>query len=267
MYDKRIAEPEYAARIEKKRRHLRNANTIIGGFGCLGTVLGGVFYLMMTAGLTLWLGVPALVICLFVIPGVFRLCARTGRHKLLLHIVRTLGITLFAAVWLVPLICIRFDRVPLLYPVKHFVFQCGVKAYPYRGTILPAFLPKKHDDYVFRTEPGMVAQDYHPYEYLFIHTDAETLRAFEQKLSGDPDCERQENRSYSPEEVQEMLENGEIRSADWAAYQNIPQWVYESIRNGADINDDLTYAVVYRSEGGSFGAVLNYETGLLVIWG
>lgn len=265
MYDKRIAEPEYAARIEKKRRHLHNANTIIGGFGCLGTVLGGAFYLMMTAGLTLWLGVPALVICLFVIPFVFRLCARTGRHKRLLHTVRALGIVLFAAVWLVPLICIRFERVPLLYPVKHFVFQCGVKAYPYRGTILPAFLPKQHDDYVFRTEPGMIAQDYHPYEYLFIHTDAETLRDFEQKLSGDPNYERQENRSYSPENIHEMLENGEIPTEDWAEYQNIPYWVYDMIRNYAKIDDDLSQAIFYES--GRNGAVINYESGLLTVWG
>ena len=111
----------------------------------------------------------------------------------------------------------------------------------------------------------MIAQDYHPYEYLFLHTAENTLRAFEQKLSGIPDCERKENRSYTPENVQKMLENGEIPTEDWAEYQNIPYWAYDMIRNYAKIDDDLSQAVLYQH--GRNGAVINYESGLLTVWG
>ena len=262
MYDKRIAEPEFAALIEKKRNALRTANTVVGGLGCLGFFLGA-FWLMATAGLARHLGLPALILCLFVIPGVFRLYARTGRHKRLLHLLRGLGILLLAAFWLSPLICIRFNRVPLLYPVKLFVFQAGVRAYPYQETVLPARLPKQHDDYYFRTEPGMIAQDYHPCEYLFLHTDADTLRAYDARLSQDPDFTRLENRSYPAITLQKMLENGGISSEEWAEYQNIPYWLFCMIRDEADMPDDLTHAVSFQGHG---GAVLNYETGLLVIW-
>ena len=110
----------------------------------------------------------------------------------------------------------------------------------------------------------MVAQDYHPNAYLLLHTDAETLRAYDDRLSQEPAYQRLQNRPYSTAAMQDMVKNQEIISEEWVLWQNVPFWLYDMITKNCDLHDDLTEAVYF--DCGSGGVLLNKATGLLVVW-
>lgn len=256
------SEPPLLTPIGAQRKRLRNANKVIGGCGCAGFVFGGIIVLMYTAGIMLKLGFPAMVICLGVVPLCFNLYAKTRKFKWLLHTARTAGIALLAGIVLAPVVCIHFERVPLLYPVKRLVFTQGVSSRPIGNVILPYWLPAQYTDYYFYTEPSLVAQDYTPVAYLFLHTDEATLRTYEEKLRGSAHLERKENCAYTPEKLEQN---------ESLLYQNLPRFVYYKLTDIAGITDDLSHAIVYQSDNGytwyvGSGTLINYETGLLVVW-
>jgi hypothetical protein len=131
---------------------------------------------------------------------------------------------------------------------------------------MPAALPAKHDDYYFRTEPAAIAQDYCPFAYLAFHTDKATLRTYEQNLTGNPHLERRENPKYSEEDLERLSLNEDAVNAGY-----LPLFVYHYVKEKGGICDDLTHAVIYQGDNrgtwhcGS-GALINYETGLLIVW-
>ena len=257
------AKPNEALRkkLKARKRITCAANTVIAGFGCSV----GLLLLIPTMGMLPLLGIPALIVSLFIIPFAYRKHKEAGTHKRLLHLARCTGICLLAALYLSPVVCKHFERVPLLFPVKRFVFIHGVRNPEIGKTVMPMYLPKKHDNYWFRTESQKLGPDYTPFAFLFLHTDTETLRAYDEKLSSNPHLERMPNHDLSDTETCSL-------NAEYAMYtQNLPYFIYEIMTDNADIHDDLTNAVVFMGDNSGIwhcgsGACINYETGLLIAW-
>lgn len=252
--------------LEKQRRNLRRANKAIG-IGCTGIMLlGGIFFMIMVAGITFSLFFPTLVVCLLVVPAVYALYVRKPKCKWLLYPARAAAYALIAVMLLSPVVCICFQHTPLMYPVKRLVFTKGVRKPEITDTLLPFLLPARHDDYFFRTEPSMIAQDYTPFAYLAIHTDAETLRAYEAGLTGNSHLERRENPKYTKDDPEGVSLNDDAINAGY-----LPMFVYQYIKRGTNLTDDLTHAVIYQGDNSGTwhcgsGALINYETGLLIVW-
>lgn len=252
--------------LKARKKTYLPVNAAAAGFGCAGIIL-----LIPTVGMLRIFGIPVLIVCLVLIPAAYSLSARRKGCRWLLYTFRILAVCMLTALLLSPVVCRGFEREPRLYEVKRFIFTHGVRNPESSKYVMPYHLPDKHDDYWFRTESGAIAQDYTPFAFLFIRTDTETLRACEKKLAAVPDMEKKQNIRYTQEELEAMPEDERLEWEYKAAYQNLPLFIYEMMTQGAKIQDDLSEAVVYMGgSGGSWhcgsGALINYETGLLIAW-
>lgn len=258
---------------EKQRKRLRRANSAVGA-GCLGTImLGGIFLILAISGITFPLILPAVIAGVLVVPAFFHLHLRTGKFRWLLYLSRTVSIGIIAAIYLLPWVCLRFEHSAWLFPLKRSIYVHGVRCPNVTDSIMPKYLPKQHDDYFFRTEPAVLAQDYTPFAYLALHTDTATLHMYEEKVSADTRFERRQNPKYTEEEISDMTENNP--SAEYYTAQiecgHLPRFVYDTVKKRGGIEDDLTHAVIYQgNNSGTWhcgsGALINYETGLLIVW-
>lgn len=244
-----------------KKDPMRSLNAAVGGLGCLGMIFGGIFWLALSIGITVILSAPALIVCLFVIPACYRAWKEQGKPKRRLHIARITGIGMLLLMLTAPLLLLKGEHVPLLYPVKRLAFTVGVHN-PDNSEILPYLLPHPHEDYYFRTEPSPAfpAQDHQEDAWLFLHTDAAYLHGFEEKLNADPRFEKTENHPFTEAEQEAAAEAGD---PELPLYQNVPYWIWRSLQ-AAGFTDDLSQAVVW--QGGRCGAVICRDTGLLAIW-
>lgn len=244
---------------EQQYWRFRNLNAVIGGFGCLGMVLGG-FLLFCTFGILAKLWLPAVIVCWGIIPSLCRRVRKTGKHRRLLNLMRAVGISLLAVIVLAPVVNLGFSRTPLLYPAKRLVFTQGVRNPKIARVILPYLLPRHHADYYFRTDSALHGPDSFVYTagaYLFLHTDEKTLRRCEASLQDCEQLERLENSAYPAET---SAENESLQ------YRYLPRFVYARMTGRAGMTDDLSHAVVYLADTGSSGVLINYETGLLIVW-
>ena len=103
-----------------------------------------------------------------------------------------------------------------------------------------------------------MAQDYRPYAYLVFHGREELLRSLEAELS--------QKSGYEPAETKMPEEAGAVRKPE-----SLPMHVFYKLLDEASINEDLSRAVIYLGNDGdrlnsASGALLNYDTGLVVIW-
>ena len=109
----------------------------------------------------------------------------------------------------------------------------------------------------------LLRRDYRPYAYLVIHTDTDYLKQYEQFINAEP--------SYTavPAEFSEPEEDGTTVYADCPT--KLPQHVYDNMIKNAQVHDDLTNAVIWVGNDSSTwnsysGAMICYDSGLLVIW-
>ncbi len=112
----------------------------------------------------------------FALALVYRIYRKNGRFRKSVIILRVVSVTVLILMILAPVTLMNFKNTKFIYPVKRFCYGYGVYSERLNNDILPSFLPKKCDDYMFITQGCMIAQDYHPSAYLAFHTDSETLK-------------------------------------------------------------------------------------------
>ncbi len=160
--------------------------------------------------------------------------------------VRTLGIAFFALALAVPLVSMNFKRDKSMYELKRFIYVAGVK--PEAQEILPETLPSESKDYYFLTEGKSGGKEYLPLACLVLRTNFENLTKIAEKVSVKSENFFTENRGVYYDILGDKVP------------KNLPMYVFNQIRNEANIKDDLKNAVLYK------GVLINYDTGLLVIW-
>ncbi|HBB19949.1 MAG TPA: hypothetical protein DCZ62_05860 [Ruminococcus sp.] len=170
-----------------------------------------------------------------------------------------LGILLMLTAFFLPAkIGRHFEKDQSMYTAKRYVYIEGVKDGKDAG-LLPEELPGDITDYYFSTMSEMpMAQDYRPYAYLVFHGSEELLRSFETKFS--------QMSGYELAETKIPDEAGAVQKPE-----SLPMHVFDKLLDEARINEDLSRAVIYLGNDGdrlnsATGALLNYDTGLVVIW-
>lgn len=180
---------------------------------------------------------------------IYKLVTEYHKGKGFLYITRGIVISAWIAFYLPMLLLMNFSHSKLLYPLKRLDYIYGVYSSnaDYYQQLLPSELPEICNDYSFRTQGCMIAQDYHPSSYLMFHTDTATLESY--ALHFDQlDCVRRENGT----------ENMYI--------QNDLEWFVGQMRLRKSFQDNLDHAVLYWFSGTYPKAVLlNFETGLIAI--
>ena len=243
---------------DKRKQRRQNAN--LTGCGC------GFFALMLGVGvmnLTVWLFYPGLAVWLILLPLCSVLVRKTGKCRPLLYAMRTAGITLLILPALMTILCLSFPKVPALYRVRRFLYREGVCDRYHSGVLMPEHLPDSITRYEFKARVQAPAQDYSPDAVLLLNTDQSWLHAYEDSLAADEGLIRIEN--TVPEQYDE--ESGEEKT-ERPCPELLPHWVFYP----NNITDDLQHAVFYlpqETEGKPAryaGAMINYETGLLVVW-
>ena len=172
---------------------------------------------------------------------------------------RILGVLLMLAAFYLPAnIGRHFERNPSMYSAKRYIYIEGVKDGRDAG-LLPHELPENITDYYFSTMSEMpMAQDYRPYAYLVFHGREELLCSLEAELS--------QKSGYEPAETKMPEEAGAVRKPE-----ALPMHVFDKLLESAGINEDLSRAVIYLGNdsdrlNSASGALLSYDTGLVVIW-
>lgn len=255
---------------KQKKRISSTADTIIQTIYILMFFIGGCFFIAWTAGISFALSVAGFLIYFFGVLIFFSSAAKSIIAKRLLWISRITGLFLMILAYCAPIICINFKTQSFMYPVKRFVYVYGVK--PAAKDILPVFLSESPEDYYFRTEGSFPAQDYRPYSYLIFHTSEQALAEYENKLSQNSEYTKKMIQPKSDEEYDELVKKYSEEDT-YMAYcpEELPRHVYNWLVKGAGITENLNNAVIYGHNSNSdwnlySGALLNYETGLIVIW-
>lgn len=202
--------------------------------------------LLIAAGASLLLG------------AVYKLVQKLRKGRWLLIIARVAAISACIVFYLPMLILMNFSRSKPLYTLKRLDYIHGV----YGGSdcyqqLLPSELPEVCEDYTFRTQGTLPAQDYHASSYLMFHTDTATLDAYAQYF-GQMDCTRLENGTENEYDPEEESEN--------AYAQGKIEWFCGQMRLRQSFQDNLDNAVLYWFDSRYPKAVLlNYETGLVAV--
>lgn len=188
---------------------------------------------------------------------------KKAREKGVIHtvmnIIRTAGIALILSGIMLAVILLGFEKVPLLYPVKRYIFTNGVRNI--EDELLPRSMPPltQKGGYYFRTEGSFPAQDYRPYAYLFIYTDEPALKNYEQMMS--------QNISYTKTDAVF------VKNTDTYALcpDALPHHVYDRLLSSGIQTGALSDAVLWMGDDGSMwnsysGAMIDYKDDLLVVW-
>lgn len=177
---------------------------------------------------------------------VYKEVQRKQKGKKLLIAARVIAIGACVVYYLPMVVLMNFVETKWMYPLKRLDYTFGVYGgnAAYYQRLLPGTLPKVCEDYSFRTQGSMIAQDYHPSSYLMFHTDTVTLdeyAAYYETL----DCSRIVNSEYT---------EGKF------------SWFCGQMRMEKYFQDDLSNAVLYWF--GDYypkGVLLNYDTGLVAV--
>lgn len=146
--------------------------------------------LMLTPNITLGLFAAAAVFSLL-LGAVYKKVKSIHKGKKILYSARIIAISACILSYLPTAVLLNFEQTELMYPLKRFIYAYGVYGSngAYYESLLPASLPDRCEDYSFRTQGSMVAQDYHASSYLTLYTDTETLDSFAAYYDT-LDCER-----------------------------------------------------------------------------
>lgn len=148
----------------------------------------GLMFVMYTSGIAnilievgFWVNI---VLVLF-----YKIYKKYGRFRKAVIVLRSVAVTVLVLAVLAPVMLMKFDKNKIVYPVKRFCYSYGNYGV-IDNNILPSFLPKKCDDYLFITKGSVPAQDYHADAYLIFHTDRNTLKNYENHFDSMNDAER-----------------------------------------------------------------------------
>lgn len=181
-----------------------------------------------------------------------------GRFRKSVIVLRSIAITVLALAVLAPIIVLNFKNTKLMYPLKRFCYGYGVYATNFNNDILPSFLPKKCDDYLFITKGSVPAQDYHAYAYLIFHTDKNTLKQYEEHFNSIDNAERHIAHMPDQEEKRYSDENTIFLKCP----EELPRNVFQSLE--PEHIHNFENAVIYKHYGK--GCMLDYDSGLAVFW-
>lgn len=181
-----------------------------------------------------------------------------GRFRKTVIVLRVIAVIVLASVILAPVILLNFSETKFLYPVKRFCYSYGVYS-SFDNSILPSFLPKKCDDYMFITQGCFPAQDYHPSAYLIFHTDAETLKEYEDYFSSLDNAELQI--TQMPDKDKYTDSDGILRKCPSA----LPLHVFGRLEPEHIHNFENAIIYTVHSYYGK-GCMLDYDSGLAVFW-
>lgn len=114
-----------------------------------------------------------------------------NKDRRILYAARIFAVSACILSYLPTAVLLNFEQTELMYPLKRICYTRGVYGSngAYYESLLPASLPDRCEDYSFRTQGSMVAQDYHASSYLTLYTDTETLDSFAAYYDT-LDCER-----------------------------------------------------------------------------
>lgn len=180
---------------------------------------------------------------------VYRQVKKRQNGKALLYLARVVAIGSCIAFYMPMIVLTNFSHTKLLYPLKRLDYSYGVfgENADYYLRLLPKTLPEKCEDYSYRTQGSMVAQDYHPSSYLKFYTDTGTLDAYTEHFEA-LDCTRLEN---DPENEEAM---------------NHIHWFCGQMRLDDPCEGSFDNAVLYWFDSHyPKGALLCYDTGLVAI--
>lgn len=177
---------------------------------------------------------------------------------------RIVSACVFLLLHTAPLVYMNFERTALLYPVRRALWGYDSAS----RMLLPDLLPS-HTDYAFIMEPKLHGPDGHPCAYLMLHTDAETLAEYEAKFTAR--MQRTENEPYTEEALAER-EKWYTGSEAYQVYQPqaVPGFVWARMA-GAGFSAPIEHCTVFTlGNAGNWymgsGAIIDQESGLLVIW-
>lgn len=230
--------------------------------------LGGCFLLFAANGITGILLLPFLAANFFLV-SLFRKNRKDGTFRVPLIIVRIITILFAVIIFVSPIIGVSFKNNKLFYPVKRAVFGYGVRSDSEWKKILPQHLPDNCDEYFFRTEMSVPAQDYHPYAYLVMRCDKEQIKEYISKAKA--------NGLENIKNVKTFSEYNFDNKTDIELYEqdinyhvtvisdflSIPYHVFIWLSDEQKL-ELSTDAVVYKS--GRFGCAFDESSGLCLFW-
>lgn len=229
---------------------LHALNVLIGFFLLLGIMFwvyaNGITFKLFAIGF--WIN--------FALALVYR---KDGRFRKSVIILRVVAMTILVLIILVPVTLLNFKNTKFMYSIKCFCYGYGVYSDHFNNDILPSFLPKKCDDYMFVTQGCMIAQDYHASAYLAFHTDSETLKKYENHFDSLNDAELQV--THMPDKEKSM--GGDD---SWSKCpEELPRHVFQQLQS--EHIHDFEKAIIYTvpSYYGK-GCMLDYDSGLAVFW-
>ncbi len=213
-----------------------------------------ILHIIFPAWIMAWMYTPSFSNILFLISLsaslllgiIYKLVKKYHKGKLFLYISRGIAICSIIAFYTPMLILMNFSHSKLFYSLKRLNYIYGVYGNnsTYYEQLLPPELPAICDDYSFRTQGSMIAQDYHPSSYLIFHTNRAALDSYALHFD-ELNCTRRENTPDTQEDI---------------------EWFCGQMRLRDTIQDNLDHAVLYWFDGTYPKAVLlNYETGLVAI--
>ena len=249
--------PQHDPKLLRKKRR-QTANVTGCGCGCFSLMLGsGVIHL------TQRLLLPGIPVWLLLIPLCALLVRKTGKCKPLLWFMRAAGVLLLLLHCKLTLLCVSFPTVPALYRVRRFLYREGVRDRSHSAVLMPERLPEQFTGYTFRACVQAPAQDYYPDASLHLRTDAEWLRHSEDTLAAESGLMRLED---TQPEI--LYDEEDDEQAEPLRPKYLPLYLFDTDY----ITEDLQHAVFYLPQNADgtpdsyAGAMINYETGLLIVW-
>lgn len=217
----------------------------------------GLMFVMYTSGIAnilievgFWVNI---VLVLF-----YKIYKKYGRFRKTVILLRTTAIIIFVSGLLAPVMLMKFDKNKIVYPVKRFCYSYGNYGV-IDNNILPSFLPKKCDDYMFITQGSFPAQDYHPSAYLAFHTDSGTLKKYENHFDSLNNAELKV--THMPDK-EDYMNNDDLRLK---CPEELPMHVFQRLKT--EHIHDFEKAIIYTVPAYyGKGCMLDYNSGLAVFW-
>ena len=231
---------------QEKKTPLQRANRIILILHIVFPVW--LFALMYTSAISGYLFFIAFTAALL-LGGIYSIVSKLQKGKIVLYIARVITILCIAAFYTPMILLVTFSHTKSLYEIKRLDYAYGVfgSNADYYKQLLPEKLTSVCEDYSFRTQGSMIAQDYHPSSYLMFHTDAATMDLYADYYKG-LDCDVR------------------INDEDNDKAKSDIEWFCSQMRLRESFHDNLDHAELYWFSGTYPKAVLlNRETGLVAV--
>lgn len=170
---------------------------------------------------------------------VHKIVVKLGKGKPVLHVFRVLAVGSILAVYAPLVMLAGFQNAKVMYPFKRWVYTVGVfgENHAYYDALLPETLPQHCENYSYRAQGSMVAQDYHPTSWLEFTTDTGALDGYAAYYAS----------------------QGYARCTDAGNYRWVMRMFRQSVAEDADIPADVVF--YYINEYYPKAVVLDYAEG------